>query len=953
MSQPADLAMQKDDPPLDARRAAGWISRAELGIIGALLVPALSLVALRAIPTWDIEFNALWFHFEVVSFISLAAFVVGILIAHLAGSVGDVRALFVTFAFTAIAGIFLIHGLATLGFILPLPNRASEHAHESTASADEYGEYTSPSQSAPPIQPRPSNAALAVMWSSPISLFVGAVLLLLAMAPWSSAMQRRILERRRLWWWLGVMAYALYVLMAFVLPEPLLFLNTLSPLSQYALVGVTVSLYLVTALKCWQAYRKRRQYFDAALVVAAGLLAEAVIIIVTMPLWHLSWWLYHLLMLGAFLVAMGAVALTYERVRYFDLTRYFAATSVITIALLALVAGEVAQRVLAPWVLPTQIVQAQLGVSGIFVGVAGLLLLVLLVVVRRGDLLLKERTRMLLRQQAVIERGRMAEALVPIGLAMGGSLDLDRVLDIVCAESLRLFEVDGAYLWLKEGNQLIGRAGYGDQRSQFLGLREPLDDVDTWTARIITGRKPLLVNYATTAPELNPAWVAFFNVRAIMGVPLLNDDGVLGALMLVDTQHDECFTPQDLEVATIFGQQAALALKHAQLYATVKRQLQDLTTLHAVSTTLRQATQRDEVIAILLQQAMSALSLTGSAVMLKEAEGDEAYIPLALGTLTAACDMRFPWPSAAAENGLASHEPELFITLAQDERFPLTLRECIAREQMGLTFPMQAGGRTVGALCMAFPPHHTPSADEQRLSQTIAEIGGIAIHRMSLHEQTQQQAEALAHALTGLRDSYQATLTALSAALDARDRETEGHSRRVTAYALALADALGIMDATQRESLEMGALLHDVGKIGVPDAILLKPGKLTDEEWQLMRQHPAIGYRILRDIPFLQRALAVVQYHHERWDGAGYPHRLTGDAIPLPARIFAVADTLDAMTTNRPYRAAAPFAVARQEIVRLRGVQFDPRVVDAFATIRDETWQALAQQITGERNVQA
>jgi HD-GYP domain-containing protein (c-di-GMP phosphodiesterase class II) len=170
---------------------------------------------------------------------------------------------------------------------------------------------------------------------------------------------------------------------------------------------------------------------------------------------------------------------------------------------------------------------------------------------------------------------------------------------------------------------------------------------------------------------------------------------------------------------------------------------------------------------------------------------------------------------------------------------------------------------------------------------------------------------------------------------------------------LALADALGIMDATQRESLEMGALLHDVGKIGVPDAILLKPGKLTDEEWQLMRQHPAIGYRILRDIPFLQRALAVVQYHHERWDGAGYPHRLKGDAIPLPARIFAVADTLDAITTNRPYRAAAPFAVARQEIVRLRGVQFDPRVVDAFATIRDETWQALAQQITGEHNIQA
>lgn len=178
---------------------------------------------------------------------------------------------------------------------------------------------------------------------------------------------------------------------------------------------------------------------------------------------------------------------------------------------------------------------------------------------------------------------------------------------------------------------------------------------------------------------------------------------------------------------------------------------------------------------------------------------------------------------------------------------------------------------------------------------------------------------------------------ALAAALDARERETGLHSKRVACHTLVLARRF----SGDREALNQaywGSLLHDVGKIGIPDAILLKPTSLTDEEWRVMRTHPKIGHRILAGIPFLREATEVVLTHEERYDGSGYPAGLSGEAIPLWARLFAVIDTLDAMTSDRPYRRAASFEAAKGEILRMSSIQFDPLAVQAFlaeeATLR-------------------
>ncbi len=191
-----------------------------------------------------------------------------------------------------------------------------------------------------------------------------------------------------------------------------------------------------------------------------------------------------------------------------------------------------------------------------------------------------------------------------------------------------------------------------------------------------------------------------------------------------------------------------------------------------------------------------------------------------------------------------------------------------------------------------------------------------------------------------METSYNSTLYALVAALDAREHETSDHSQRVVRYTLAIADRLGV-PAAEQPDMARGALLHDIGKIGVPDAILLKPGPLTCDEWEEMRRHPQIGWTILKSIAFLQIPAEIVLSHQERFDGSGYPRGLRGEAIPLGARIFAIADTLDAMTTDRPYRKRTTFEWALREIRRCAGTQFDPGCVDAFLSMGEERIEAL------------
>lgn len=209
-----------------------------------------------------------------------------------------------------------------------------------------------------------------------------------------------------------------------------------------------------------------------------------------------------------------------------------------------------------------------------------------------------------------------------------------------------------------------------------------------------------------------------------------------------------------------------------------------------------------------------------------------------------------------------------------------------------------------------------------------------------LEELVEQRTVELDRALDSLEDAYRTTLKALAAALETRDHETHGHSQRVVSFSLRLGYELGL-DQDQLKSLELGSLLHDIGKIGVPDAILRKPGALDEDEWVKMRQHPLHGQQILRGIDFLEGAARVVAQHHEKWDGSGYPLGLTGEDIDLNARIFAVADAFDALTSDRVYRKAQSYEAAAAELDRCAGQHFDAKIVEAFHRISPEEWETL------------
>lgn len=317
-------------------------------------------------------------------------------------------------------------------------------------------------------------------------------------------------------------------------------------------------------------------------------------------------------------------------------------------------------------------------------------------------------------------------------------------------------------------------------------------------------------------------------------------------------------------------------------------------------------------------------------------------------------------PTADAEEALArlQQDPDYNLILA-DILMPgidgLTLLDHISSDYPSIPVIICSGVNDIHIAISAFRrgafDFLLKPFDREQLEDSVTR--GIEHGRLRKQNATyRQNLESIVNARTGrlrstmqdLERSYDITLEAMGDALDLRDQETEGHSKRVTAYTIAIARAMGL-DADELRTIARGAFLHDIGKIATPDAILLKPGRLTPEEQSIMRQHCERGYEMVRKIPFLRDAAEIVYAHQERFDGTGYPRGLRGEQIPLGARIFSVADALDAMTSDRPYRKGSSIHAATSEIVRCSGTQFDPHIVEVFLNMPYESWSELRAEI--------
>ncbi|MFQ5596233.1 MAG: GAF domain-containing protein, partial [Anaerolineae bacterium] len=422
-------------------------------------------------------------------------------------------------------------------------------------------------------------------------------------------------------------------------------------------------------------------------------------------------------------------------------------------------------------------------------------------------------------------------------------------------------------------------------------------------------------------------------VRSRLLLPLIAKGRMLGMLNFGSYQP-HTYSERDLAVLEPIADQMAIALENSRLYQAMGRRLAELGALFEVSGALSGAATAEEMLPVILEKTLEVVAAESGAIFLVDQATGEMVVPVAQGPMEAVLvGRRFPLASTVAEAMLHTGEPAVSPDVATDHpRMPEKMRAMLRGGESGVSLPLRAAGVPVGVMAVSWLGHHTMTDDELRLLTAIADMAAGAIHRASLHDKTVGQAQELERLVAELENTYDATLTALSAALDARDHETEGHSRRVMQLAVTIARAMGLPES-EIEALMRGALLHDIGKIGVPDRILSKPGSLTDEERAEMQRHNQIGYDMLRDIEFLAPTLPVVLCHHERWDGRGYPEGLRGVDIPLIVRIFAVADAYDAMTSNRPYRRAMSHAEAVAEIQREAGKQFDPQVVEVFLQV--------------------
>jgi response regulator RpfG family c-di-GMP phosphodiesterase len=311
--------------------------------------------------------------------------------------------------------------------------------------------------------------------------------------------------------------------------------------------------------------------------------------------------------------------------------------------------------------------------------------------------------------------------------------------------------------------------------------------------------------------------------------------------------------------------------------------------------------------------------------------------------------------AASAELGIEALKNREFELVVSDITMPgmsgLDMIPYVKRLSPNTVVVMISGVQTVesaiGALRLGAFDYVMKPFDLRQVEAVVSRALGhqdliVAKQRYENHleELVEQRTAELDRTLNSLEDAYRSTLKALTAALETRDLETHGHSERVVSYSLRLGREYGL-DAARMKSLEFGSLLHDIGKIGVPDLILRKPAKLTEEEWVLMREHPTHGQQILKGIEFLEGAARVVAQHHEKWDGSGYPLGLKGEEVDLCARIFSVADAFDAMTSDRVYRKGKPYADAAKELDAWAGKQFDPKVVEAFHRVPQCDWEEL------------
>jgi putative nucleotidyltransferase with HDIG domain len=439
-----------------------------------------------------------------------------------------------------------------------------------------------------------------------------------------------------------------------------------------------------------------------------------------------------------------------------------------------------------------------------------------------------------------------------------------------------------------------------------------------------------------------PLWAQPFveavsdRARNLLFVSLVARNQLLGQVCLFNRLDEPAFLEADAELLTVLADYAAVAIQNAQVYDLVGKNDERQQLLEQISRYLQQTLDLEVLIPRIFSEVNKAIDAEAQSIWLVDEQAGTIVCRFATGPETDKIkQVAVPIGQGIVGSCVEKQESIIIADAQKDARhFHGADGKTGLVTHSIMSVPMVREGKSIGAIqAINKKDGALFDHDDLELFRRIADSAALAIENARLY--------------ADLDTSYNNTLDALTAALDLRDRETEGHSRRVVEYTARLARQMKL-DKPRLDVIRRGALIHDIGKIGVPDAVLLKPGPLNPDERQVIEKHPLSGYEMLLGIPYLQEEIKIVLAHQEKWDGTGYPFGLKGDAIPLGARLFAIADTFDALLSDRPYRKGRPYAVARQVIAEEAGRQFDPEGVAAFLEVPPEEWDQIRARVMAE-----
>ena len=521
-----------------------------------------------------------------------------------------------------------------------------------------------------------------------------------------------------------------------------------------------------------------------------------------------------------------------------------------------------------------------------------------------------------------------AEALVQTASLLNAQHNLEVVLNIICGATSAALNVP-----------LVNISLYDEQRdllyvAHHIGAPPEYRTLSTPTPRSM---------YDSFVQQLGTSVIVFpdvqaisslpdhqlhvkFNISSAAGISMIREGKLVGVLGIGNIGESRLFGENDLKLLQCLADQAAQAISNAQLFEESARRLRHTQALHQIDIAITASLDLRLIFSVVLEQVMHLLEVDATDILLLR---ESRLLEFAAGQGFRTPDVRPPQlrlGDGYVGRAVVEQRTVHIRDLSRADDSPLRM-QMNAKENFVSYYgvPLIAKGEVKGVLEVFHRAALTPSAEWLELLETLAGQAAIAIDSITLFNNLQRSNAELGVA-------YESTLDGWSHALDLRDKETEGHTLRATEMTIRLGQAAGVSDA-DLVHIRRGALLHDIGKMGVPDSILLKPEPLTEDEWIVMRRHPQHAVDLLSHIPYLHPALDIPYCHHEKWDGTGYPRGLKGEQIPFAARLFAFADIWDALTSDRPYRAAWSREKAMEHIKSLAGVHLDPRVTDLFLGI--------------------